>query len=137
MKFTRAEELALLFISELASSSGMVSIRFVAERHGVSPLFLKKITTRLKKAHLIESHEGVGGGYQLSIEPQKITVFDVLMAVSDDPQMNMMQGVAMKRCPLVSVCIPEVVRKKVWNAIGQSLGSMSIKQLLKNDKETI
>ena len=53
----------------------------IAEFQGVSPSYLSKIFTRLKKAGIVRSSIGVKGGYVLAKPPDQITFWDVVVAV--------------------------------------------------------
>ena len=61
-----------------------VSSRDLAEFQGVSPSLVAKIFTGLQKAGIVESGEGIRGGFRLARPPGDITVFDVVRAVDGD-----------------------------------------------------
>lgn len=56
----------------------------LAEFQGVSPSLVAKIFTRLEKAGLVESAEGVRGGFRLARPAAEITVLDVVDAIEGD-----------------------------------------------------
>ena len=56
----------------------------IAEFQGVSPTYLAKIFTRLKKAGILQSSIGVKGGYELAKPPDQITFWDVVVAVEGE-----------------------------------------------------
>ena len=86
MKVSRREDFAILLMSALATRKNdeFLSLSTIAGQSGLSPLFLKHIALDLKKKKLIKSREGVGGGYRLARSPEKITVAQILEAVSPD-----------------------------------------------------
>lgn len=55
-----------------------VSISSIARKHQISPKFLSQIAADLKKAGILESKEGVSGGYTLAKDPSGIKLLDVL-----------------------------------------------------------
>lgn len=61
-----------------------VSLREVAERRHLPYRFLTKIIIPLRKAGLVESQEGVRGGYRLAKAPNQIYIRDVLKALGED-----------------------------------------------------
>ena len=61
-----------------------VSSRDLAEFQGVSPSLVAKIFTGLQKAGIVESDEGIRGGFRLAKSPGDISVFDVVRAVDGD-----------------------------------------------------
>lgn len=84
MKITQKEDFALIFMRILAEnySGKFVSLTKVAKDTQLSPLFLKHIAVLLKNSGLVESKEGVIGGYRLTSHPDKITVADIIEAIS-------------------------------------------------------
>lgn len=63
------------------SDGAAVSSRDLAAFQGVSPSLVAKIFTGLQKAGIVESGEGIRGGFRLAKPPGDITVFDVVRAV--------------------------------------------------------
>jgi Rrf2 family protein len=57
---------------------GTVLIHDIAEEHGISHKFLENILLELKKAGLLGSKKGKGGGYYLIKEPQDIPLSKVI-----------------------------------------------------------
>jgi Rrf2 family protein len=57
---------------------GTVLIHDIAEEHGISHKFLENILLELKKAGMLGSKKGKGGGYYLIKEPQDIPLSKVI-----------------------------------------------------------
>jgi len=85
MKISKKEDFSLILMSILAKNypGKYISLSLVARKAGLSPLFLKHIASRLKNSGLIESKEGVDGGYRLAKDPKDIPIADILQAVSE------------------------------------------------------
>lgn len=73
-----------MFMAYLAKNypASYVSLAQAAKEMNLSPLFLKHIANSLKIKKLIESKEGIDGGYKLSKNPQKIKVAEIIAAIS-------------------------------------------------------
>lgn len=86
MKIAKRDDFGLLFMSSLAKvyPGKYLPLSRVAGNTNLSPLFLKHIASSLVSKGLIVSKEGVDGGYRLSKSPEKISVADILKAVSGD-----------------------------------------------------
>lgn len=84
MKISKKEDFALLFMGVLAKnySSDFVSIATISSETNLPKFFLKQIASSLKNKELIESREGIQGGYRLVSHPKKINVATILRAVS-------------------------------------------------------
>lgn len=85
MKISKKEDYGLIFMSVLAKnySKDFVSLTTVAKETDLSSLFLKHLASLLLKNKLIESKEGVTGGYRLIRNPRKISLGEILMALSE------------------------------------------------------
>ena len=58
-----------------------VQVRVVSERQGIPARYLEQIFRRLRRAELVLSKRGPGGGYTLARPPSRITLRDVVEAV--------------------------------------------------------
>ncbi|MGE4341184.1 MAG: Rrf2 family transcriptional regulator [Pigmentiphaga sp.] len=77
----------LLFLVEEAGQAAAPSSRDLAELQGIPAEFAAKIFTRLQKAGLIATQEGVRGGIRLARDPAAICVHDVVVAIDGDKPM--------------------------------------------------
>ena len=58
-----------------------VQIRVISERQGIPARYLEQIFQRLRRARLVQSKRGPGGGYTLARRPAEITLRDVVEAI--------------------------------------------------------
>jgi Rrf2 family iron-sulfur cluster assembly transcriptional regulator len=136
MKLSRQEEIAVLTVIEIADASPLrVSIADIVRKHGISPLFLKKILRLLRSAHLVISKEGSGGGYLLAKDPNTISVYDIFLAVSGTVLTPASTIGKSMNCPLSKECIPHKVRMVISTALSTYLSDITIDQLLTKGKE--
>ena len=86
MKISKKEDFSLIFMSILAKeySDKYIPLSYVAERANFSVLFLKHIASALLKKGLVESKEGIGGGYRLSRKPKSISISEILEAITSN-----------------------------------------------------
>ena len=63
------------------SGEGMVTLKDVAARQGLSQKYLEQIVTQLSKARLVKGVRGPQGGYCLSREPKDYNVGEILELV--------------------------------------------------------
>jgi len=130
MRIPRQEDVAILFMTELVRSGHIqLPLSRVAEKHGISVLFLKKVALLLKHAQLITSKEGAGGGYLLARNPSRISVWDIMQAfASERYKMPSSMGGA-QTCPLYTDCLPQKVKRTVLNAIEKSTSGINLSSL--------
>ena len=65
-------------------SNKPVSIKDIAKRQDVSDIYLEQVFSVLKKAKLVKSIKGAGGGYLLAAHPKEISVGEVLRELEGD-----------------------------------------------------
>jgi Rrf2 family iron-sulfur cluster assembly transcriptional regulator len=83
MRITTKGRYALRAVLSLAGSSPdgkPVSIKTIAQKEGISAEFLEQIFFRLRRAGVIESVRGPGGGFYFSRPLDGITLMDILEA---------------------------------------------------------
>ena len=68
----------------LRERSGPVALAQIATRQGVSLSYLEQLFSRLRRAGLVESTRGPGGGYTLGRRAPEVSVADIVAAVEDD-----------------------------------------------------
>lgn len=80
MKLTSKSEYALLAMVYLARQPHDVYIRVetIAAHQGIPPKFLEQILLVLKRGHFVNSLKGHNGGYRLAMQPEAITLAEVI-----------------------------------------------------------
>jgi Rrf2 family protein len=83
MKITSTVEYAARLMVHLAKRHGEapVSAEKLSEAEHVPVDYVNQIMLRLRRVGLVDSHRGASGGYQLSREPAKITLAQVIRGV--------------------------------------------------------
>lgn len=61
-----------------------VALNQIAERQGISQLYLEQVFSALRKGGLVKSVKGAGGGYTLAKAASDISVGDILRALEGD-----------------------------------------------------
>jgi Rrf2 family cysteine metabolism transcriptional repressor len=87
MKHSAKTEYAAMAVFELARRWGTgepVRIREISAHHGVPARFLVQILLQLKAAGLVTSTRGAGGGYQLALTPDAISLEDIVRIFEPD-----------------------------------------------------
>lgn len=58
-----------------------IGIKDLAQLHHLSETYLSKIFTKLRKAGIVRSVQGVKGGYELAKKPEAISFWDIVEAI--------------------------------------------------------
>lgn len=93
MKLSTKGRYAMVALTDLAikGEDGLVSLAELSKRQNVSLPYLEQLFVKLRRAGLVESVRGPGGGYRLARSPSEIRAADILSAV-DETVSAMKQG---------------------------------------------
>ncbi|WP_298256065.1 Rrf2 family transcriptional regulator [uncultured Litoreibacter sp.] len=85
MKLSTKGRYAMVALADLAQSAdqGLVSLGEISKRQDVSLPYLEQLFVKLRRAELVESVRGPGGGYRLAKSPDAIRVSEILEAVDE------------------------------------------------------
>ena len=85
MKLTTKGRYAMVALTDLALEVGQepVNLTELSKRQDISLTYLEQLFVKLRRAGLVVSVRGPGGGYRLSRPPADIRVVDVLTAVDE------------------------------------------------------
>ena len=83
MKITAQEEYGLRCLLQLAKSpqDGIVSVKEIAEKEGLSSAYVEKLLRLLAKTGLVHSVRGMKGGYVLNPPAASVTLGEVVRAL--------------------------------------------------------
>jgi Rrf2 family transcriptional regulator, iron-sulfur cluster assembly transcription factor len=86
MRLTTKGRFAVTAMVDLAmrQTRGPVTLAAISERQHISLSYLEQLFGKLRRAQLVSSVRGPGGGYNLAQSPQAIKVADIIAAV-DEP----------------------------------------------------
>lgn len=93
MKLSTKGRYAMVALADLATQKGdaLVSLAEISKRQDISLPYLEQLFVKLRRAKLVDSVRGPGGGYRLARSPESIRVSDILEAV-DETVSAMHQG---------------------------------------------
>lgn len=115
-----------------------VSIQSIAGRQGISESYLEQLVRLLKKAGLVRSVRGAGGGYRLARPADTISVGDILRALEGSlrpvscPAYEEGEG-----CEGADCCVTKFVWKKINDAISQTVDGMMLDELVRESRELL
>lgn len=90
MKLSTKGRYAVTALADIAlnSGAGPVALGEIAERQDISLAYLEQLFVRLRRAGLVTSSRGPGGGYRLARAASEIRIAEVMVAV--DERLNAM-----------------------------------------------
>ncbi|MDO8704515.1 MAG: Fe-S cluster assembly transcriptional regulator IscR [Sulfuricaulis sp.] len=86
MKLTTKGRYAVTAMLDLALryGKGAVTLSDIAKRQGISLSYLEQLFAKLRRTGLVDSVRGPGGGYTLAMEPNKISVAEIIVAINEN-----------------------------------------------------
>lgn len=114
---------AVLALARRAHTRAPVPVETLASENGIPPNYLVQILIELKARHLVRSHRGKEGGYELARPAHEITLGDVVRCV---------HGAAFETPALHDAqCPPELAAAwhKVHDAFALALDSINFQSL--------
>lgn len=112
---------------------GPVNIREISERQDVSVAYLEQILNQLRKAGIIRSVKGPGGGYVLSRDPDKVSIGEILRELEGPVAITSCLD-PKEGCMRIEGCVTHLLWKSLGENIEAFLNSMSLKDLLEGNE---
>lgn len=110
--------------------SGPVTIASIAEKLGISKIYLEQVFSLLKRAGLVSSIKGAQGGYQLSALPERITAYAVLSGI-DLTLTEKIESTVAEKAPEIDQALNSVVFKTIDQALWETLDNITLSDIVK------
>jgi len=108
------------------------NIKEISERQEVSVAYLEQILNTLRRAGIITSVKGPGGGYLLDNEPSKVNIGTILKAlegpIAITSCLNPLEG-----CSRVDTCVTHLLWRSLGEKIEAFLNTITLADLLEEE----
>ncbi len=118
----------------LHSQQGPVSLADISERQGISLSYLEQLFSKLRKANLVASVRGPGGGYHLGKDAFSISVGTIIAAV--DESVDATRCSHKTSCQKGERCLTHALWRDLSDRISDFLNNITLGQLM-NDNEVL
>jgi Rrf2 family iron-sulfur cluster assembly transcriptional regulator len=122
---------SIIALARLYEKRKMVSISDLSEEEDISSLFLEQIFFKLKKAGIVKSIRGPGGGFLFNRPLDSINIREVLEAAGEELTVLPCDRHAAE-CAWISECIAHRVITSVTDKMNEYLESITLRMLLEN-----
>ncbi|ACT59131.1 Rrf2 family transcriptional regulator [Hirschia baltica] len=133
MKLGSRGRYAVMALVDLASNDmdGPVSLSDIAERQKISLSYLEQLFAKLRKANIVKSVRGPGGGYLLLNDASKTMVSQIIVAVDEPIQTTRCGEMGGKPCTgRLERCATHDLWRELRLHIIQFLSGVSISDVL-------
>ncbi len=137
MKLSTKGRYGLRALIDLAVYSGdeTVSIASIASRQNISESYLEQLIAKLRKAGLVTSVRGAGGGYKLAKPAEEISVGDILRALEGSLDPVECPGLKEESaCDSSDFCVTKYVWQKINDSINQTVDGISLSRLVEESR---
>lgn len=118
------------------SEEGPVSISSIAQRQNLSERYLEQLMAKLKKAGLVKSIRGSGGGYTLAKHAEEVSVGDVLRALEGNMELVTCAAFHnIEPCGMEHTCVTKYVWQKINESILNTIDEITIAALVEQSRE--
>jgi Rrf2 family iron-sulfur cluster assembly transcriptional regulator len=130
MQLTTKGRYAVTAMLDLASndSSRPVTLDMISQRQNISLSYLEQLFAKLRKASLVKSIRGPGGGYLLNVNPVDITLTEIIEAVDENIDLRRCHGA--KNCLRGKQCLSHHLWCEVSDQIRGFLSSRNLQQVI-------
>lgn len=130
MKLTTKGRFAVMAMLDLAErqATGPVTLATISERQHISQSYLEQLFGKLRRAKLVKSTRGPGGGYTLSERALSVSVADIIAAV-DEP-IDSTQCAGMANCRDGQICATHELWTELNQVIVDFLATQTLEKML-------
>ena len=135
MQITRAADYALRGMTYLARQEpGKLSIiKEISNEEGVPEKFMRKLFHILHTKGFIDGTRGKYGGIMLDIDPEKITMFDIIEAVDGPLALNLcMEGPDL--CDIIDLCPMYDIWSEAQASVNKVLKQYTLKDIVNENR---
>lgn len=134
MKISTKGRYGLRAFIDLASygTEEPVSISSISSRQDISERYLEQLMALLKKADLVKSTRGAGGGYMLAKDASQVSVGDVLRALEGNMEPASCAAFNPEEtCAAEDTCVTKYVWQKINKSMADTVDGIMIDTLVK------
>ncbi len=119
MKMSTKGRYAVMALIDIGGqdSDRPVSLAEIAERQDISQEYLEQLFGKLRRAGLVTSSRGPGGGYVLARPPADIQVSEIVLAVDEELRVTRCEGDAVQGCVKGQQCVAH----DLWSSLGRQM----------------
>ncbi len=131
MKLTTRGRYAVTAMLDLAIHHAEASIALadISERQGISLSYLEQLLSRLRRAGLVISTRGPGGGYSLSRNPGQISIAQIIDAIDENIDATLCAG--HKNCVDDDACLTHFLWEELSMNIREFLSRKTLGDLIR------
>jgi Rrf2 family transcriptional regulator, iron-sulfur cluster assembly transcription factor len=132
MQLTTKGRYAITAMLDLASNDTgkPITLDIISQRQNISLSYLEQLFAKLRRAELVKSVRGPGGGYLLDAEPKNINLTQIIEAVDENIDLRRCKG--MGNCNNGRQCISHQLWCEVSGQIRTFLNEKNLQMVIED-----
>ncbi|MDR2050112.1 MAG: Rrf2 family transcriptional regulator [Treponema sp.] len=123
---------ASVALARLQNQGSPVSINHLAEAEDISSVFLEQIFFKLRKAGIVNSVRGPGGGFCFAKPPERLTIKEILVAAGEELELTACDK-RIINCKRVVTCTSHTVWEEITNMINRYFDGLTLAMVVKRE----
>jgi Rrf2 family iron-sulfur cluster assembly transcriptional regulator len=124
---------ASLALAKLGKNGDPISINTLSEEENISSVFLEQIFFKLRKAGIVSSVRGPGGGFYFARDLEELTVKEILDAAGEDLSVTPCDK-HQEGCNRISGCLSHQVWVETTALVNNYLRSLTLASILERSE---
>lgn len=132
MRMSMKGRYGLRAVIEIAGAGNTpLAVGTIAQRQQISESYLEQLMRKLKKAGIVKSVRGQGGGYLLNEQAADLTVARVLEAVGEEVEPVSCAAITGRgSCAISEECCSKSAWQKLNDAVSETLSNITVASLI-------
>jgi Rrf2 family protein len=132
LRLSKRVEYGLMALQHLAKSGNVSTSREIADSMSIPYDLLAKVMQALKRDGLIDSYQGVKGGYSLMLSPNAIPLSRVIKAIEEDTMItDCTHDLADESsCSMFETCTIKGSMNKLQQTVERAFSSVTVAELM-------
>jgi Rrf2 family iron-sulfur cluster assembly transcriptional regulator len=124
---------ASLALAKIGKDGAPVSINTLSEEEKISSVFLEQIFFKLRKAGIVSSVRGPGGGFYFAQPLDKLTLKEILDAAGEELILTNCDKQHTDECPRTGTCLSHGVWAGVTDLINRYFSDLTLAAILEKE----
>ncbi len=135
MRLTTKARFAVTAILDIAlySNGNPVPLTHISARQKITVAYLEQIFCKLRRAEIVYSMRGPGGGYYLPEDPEKITIGSIIEAVEENIDARQCRGDG--SCNGDAACLTHHLWERLNEVTKNFLDGVTVADMIKDHKD--
>ena len=131
-RLSKRVEYGLMALQHLAKQGHVATAREISDAHQIPYDLLAKIMQSLKREGIIDSYQGVRGGYAMLFSPESISLTRVIRALDEETSVTecLTPSGDHDACSMTHTCTIKEPMSRLQHKMEESVGRMTIAELL-------